>query len=92
MKPLQPLRLSAIITFGFVATLALAAGMWWKDRARLVHEMERLRWQMSYPVHPSGQPNNFGDETQLVEWEGGGGTGLPTLSDGSGDPSYCRGA
>jgi hypothetical protein len=66
MKPLQPLQLSAVITFGFVATLALSAGAWWKDRVRLVNEIERLHWQMSYPVHPNGQPKEFDTQTQIV--------------------------
>lgn len=71
MKPLQPLSLSPIMTFGLVATLALAAGAWWKDRLRLHHEIERMHWQMSYPVHPSGQPRDLGQDTQLVHCDSG---------------------
>lgn len=66
MKPLQPLHLSPVITFGFVGVLALSAGAWWKDRVRLVKEIERLHWQMSYPIHPKAQPLEFNDEEQLV--------------------------
>lgn len=73
MEPLQPLRLSAVITFGFVATFALSAGLWWKDRVRLTNEIERLHWQMSYPVHPSGQPRAFDTQTQIVGCASGAG-------------------
>jgi len=66
MKPLQPLSLSPIMTFGFVAVLALSAGAWWKDRARLQHEIERLHWQMSYPIHPKPKLEEFNQEEQLV--------------------------
>ena len=66
MKPLQPLHLSPIITFGFVGVLALSAGAWWKDRVRLVKEIERLQWQMSYPVHPKAQPHDLNKAEQLV--------------------------
>jgi hypothetical protein len=66
MKPLQPLHLSPVITFGFVAVLALAAGTWWKDRIRLQQEIERLQWQMRYPVHPTDRPQQFMDETQFA--------------------------
>jgi hypothetical protein len=73
MKPLQPLQLSAVITFGFVGTLALSAGLWLKDRARLVNEIERLHWQMSYPVHPNGQPRDINRDIQIVERSSGAG-------------------
>ena len=73
MKPLQPLQLSAVITFGFVGTLTLAAGLWLKDRARLVNEIERLHWQMSYPVHPNGQPRDMNRDIQIVERASGAG-------------------
>jgi hypothetical protein len=66
MKPLQPLNLSPIMTFGLVATLALSAGAWWKDRVRLHQEIERLHWQMSYPVHPNRQMRDLGEDSQLV--------------------------
>jgi hypothetical protein len=68
MKPMQPLQLSPVITFGFVGVLALSAGAWWKDRIRLVHEIERMHWQMSYPVHPKSQPQEFNEEEQLVSY------------------------
>jgi hypothetical protein len=77
MEPLQPLRLSAVITFGFVATLALSAGLWWKDRVRLVNEIERLHWQMSYPVHPNRQLRDMDSDTQIVERATGQMHGLP---------------
>ena len=69
MKPLQPLNLSPIMTFGLVATLALSAGAWWKDRVRLQREIERLHWQMSYPVHPNRQMRDFEQDAQLVGYE-----------------------
>lgn len=68
MKPLQPLHLSPVITFGFVGVLTLTAGAWWKDRVRMMHEIERMHWQMSYPVHPKSHPQEFDEEAQLVSY------------------------
>lgn len=57
MKPLEPLQLSAIITFGILGTMAMAAGLSWKERALLISENERLRWQVTHPVHIATSPN-----------------------------------
>lgn len=67
MKPLRPLRLSAVITFGLVAILTMSAGLSWKERMGLIREIERLRCQMAYPVHPKRQIRGLEEEAQLVD-------------------------
>lgn len=56
-RRLWPLELSAIMTFGVLSILTLSQGLAWKERARLIAENERLRWQVAQPVHVANSPD-----------------------------------
>jgi hypothetical protein len=45
MKPLAPLSLSAACTLALIAILVVTSSVWWRERARIVRDTERLRRQ-----------------------------------------------
>jgi hypothetical protein len=50
-RRLWPFELSAIMTFGVLATLTLSTGVAWKERTRLIAENAHLQAQLTH-AHP----------------------------------------
>ena len=46
-RRLWSFELSAVMTFGVLAILALASGISWKERSQLISRNERLQWELT---------------------------------------------
>lgn len=49
MNRMKPLRLSGVMTFALACIAIVAVNLWWKERSKLIREVQWLQEQIVHP-------------------------------------------